>query len=41
MQVYENEMKASGVPWKKISGTEENRLKSAIEYIDKYLIEKV
>jgi len=41
MQVYENEMKASGVPWKKISGTEGDRLKSAIEWIDKCLIEKV
>jgi NadR type nicotinamide-nucleotide adenylyltransferase len=37
MQVYENEMRSSGVPWIKISGTEENRFQTAIEFIGKML----
>lgn len=37
MQVYENEMRSSGVPWIKISGTEENRFQTAIEFMGKML----
>ena len=40
MQVYENEMRASGVPWKKISGTEEKRFKTAINCVEKCLFKK-
>jgi len=37
MEVYEKEMQSSGLPWKKISGSEESRLETAIEFIRKIL----
>ena len=37
MQVYENEVRTSGLPWKTIRGGEEARLKAAIDFIEKSL----
>ncbi|MDO6437876.1 ATP-binding protein [Cyclobacterium sp. 1_MG-2023] len=37
MQVYENEVRTSGLPWKTIRGGEEARLRAAIDFIEKSL----
>jgi NadR type nicotinamide-nucleotide adenylyltransferase len=37
MKIYENEMRSSGVPWIKISGSEEKRLAKAVEFISEIL----
>lgn len=37
MEVYENEMRSSGLPWIIISGSEKNRLTKAIDFIRKTL----
>ncbi|WP_339924828.1 ATP-binding protein [uncultured Cyclobacterium sp.] len=40
MEVYKNEVRTSGLPWKIISGGEEHRLKTAIEFIEKSFDQK-
>lgn len=37
MQIYENEVRTSGLPWKTIRGGEDTRLQAAIDFIEKSL----